>query len=180
MPRSRFRTRSPYSPRLRENLRNALEVVRRGQGPVPVQPSTPDFRPELGSYVKLPGANFPPAGSIPVDVLDGATIAPGGTGTLITIPVPDTLRLKLIGIGFGAMDDIATGYLSWSLLLGPDPVQGYGSKLAAIGSIRQLAEISVVAAASQTLNLRAVIAATAPIPYLYYARVRGWLYNEKD
>jgi len=155
--------------------------MRRGEGPVRLAPSTPaGYRPAFGTPVLLPGANFPPAGAIPVDVLDGASIAPGASANLITIPTPDATRLKIAGIGFGAMDDIATGYLSWSILLGPDQVQGYGSKLAAIGSIRQLAEISVVVGASQTLTVRATIAATAPITYLYYARVRGWYYNEQE
>jgi len=176
-----LRLRSPYAPRLEENRRNALRVRRSGQGPVPIQPSTPAaLGPELGAYVKLPGSNFPPAGAIPVDQMGDLDLAPSGTGALVTITVPDTFRLRIAGIGFGADDDIAIGYLSWRILLGPDQVQGYGNVLAAIGSLRQLAEIFVIAAASQTLTVVANIGATAPITYRYIARVRGWFYSEKE
>lgn len=172
--------RYPYAPNLGLNHQVAREVARRGR-PVMIAPSTPAaLGPELGTYVRLPGANFPPAGAIPVDVIGDLNLAPSGAGNIITVTVPDTFRLRVAGIGFGTDDDVAIGYLTWAINLGPDPVQGYGNVLAAIGSIRQLAEIFVLAAASQTLTVRASIASTAPITYRYIARIRGWFYSEKE
>jgi hypothetical protein len=174
------RRRGPYAPDLERNRLNALAVRRVGR-PVLIQPSTPPaLGADHGQYVSLPGFNFPPAGCIPVDVIGDANLAPSASGVLITVTVPDTFRLRVAGIGFGADDDIALGYLSWAIRLGPDQVQGYGNVLAAIGSIRQLAEIVVLAAASQTLTVVATIAATAPITYRYIARLRGWFYSEKE
>jgi len=175
-----IRRRGPYDPDRPGLRRIATEVQARGE-PVRIEPSQPDaYGPEQGAFVRLPGANFAPAGSVPIDHIGDANIAPGAAATLITVAVPDTLRLRGAGIGFDTDDPVAIGYLTWAILLGPDPAAGYSQMLAAIGSVRQLAEIVVVVGSSQTLTVRASIAATAPITYRYICRLRGWFYSEKE
>jgi hypothetical protein len=150
-------------------------------GPVRIEPSQPDVvGTEQGTYVRLPGANYPPAGAIPVDAIGDLSLAASAVGVLVTVLVPDTYRLRLAGIGFGADDDIALGYLTWAILLGSDPAPSYSQMQAAVGSIRQLSDIFVLTGSSQTLSVRATIAATAPIVYRYICRVRGWFYSEKE
>lgn len=174
------RRRGPYDPDLPSLRELGSEVVARAE-PVRIQPSQPDvLGTEQGTYIRLPGANFPPAGAIPVDPIGDANIAPGGVATLVTITVADTFRFRAAGIGFHADDDIALGYLTWAILVGPDPAPGYSQMLAAVGSIRQLSEIFVLVGSSQTFTVRATIAATAPITYRYACRVRGWFYSEKE
>lgn len=173
--------RRPYAANQSELRSIGRQIQESGQGPVKELPSQPGaLQSEQGLYVRLPGATNPPAGAIPVDVIGDANIAPGASATLVTVPVPDTLRLRIAGIGFTADDDIALGYLSWAVNLGPDPVQGYFSVLAAIGSIRQLAEVFILAGSSQTLTVKGSASALAPLTYRYICRVRGWFYNEKE
>jgi len=126
--------------------------------------------------IQLPGANFPPAGARAADPIGDAFIAPGAAATLITVNVPDTLRFVVAGIGFDTDDPAALGYLTWAILLDGDPSPSYEQMQAAVGSIRQLASLFVLAGSSQTLTVRATIAATAPITYRYVAHLRGWYY----
>ncbi len=170
--------RGPYDPNLEQNIRLAKEIPSRVR-PVALAPSQP---PGLGQEqgIRLPGANFPPAGSRPADVIGDLNIAPGGVGTLVTITVPDNLRLIIVGIGFDTDDPVAIGYLTWAILLGPDPVPSYEQMLAAVGSVRQLSTIQVLAGSSQTLTVRATIAATAAVTYRFICRIRGWYYSERE
>lgn len=161
-------------------LRELGQRVAERQGPVDLQPSQPAaLGPDLGVYVRLPGANFPPAGAIPMDVIGDASLAPGASGVLVTVTVQDTFRLRIAGIGFTSDDDIALGYLSWAILLGPDPAPSYSQMQAAVGSVRQLSEIFVLAGSSQTVTVRATISALAPVVFRYICRLRGWFYTEK-
>jgi len=170
--------RGPYDPNLPQNIRLAHEIPTRAR-PVETAPSQP---PGLGQQVgiRLPGANFQPAGGRGADVIGDANIAPGGVATLVTITVPDNLRLIIVGIGFDTDDPVAIGYLTWAILLGPDPAPSYEQMLAAVGSVRQLSTIQVVVGSSQTFTVRATIAATAPITYRFICRVRGWYYTERE
>jgi hypothetical protein len=174
------RGRGQYVPNLPSLRRDAARVAER-QGPVMIEPSQPgQLGPDLGTYIRLPGANFAPAGAIPLDVIGDANLAPGASGTLITVTVADTLRLRMDGIGFTADDDIALGYLTWAILAGPDPVPSYSQMQAAVGSVRQLSDIFVLVGSSQTMTVRATISALAPITYRYICRVHGWFYSEKE
>lgn len=171
--------RSPYAPDL-SALRDIARDPRAQEANVSVQPSQPDYLGSAqGTFIILPGANFAPAGSIPVDEIGDATIAPGGQATLVTVPVPDTFRLVAAGIGFHTDDDLALRYLQWSIRRGPDAAPGYPQQLAAVGSIRQLATIQVLCFSSQTLSVLATISPLAPISYRYACRLRGWFYSEK-
>jgi len=175
-----LRRRRPYEPD-RALLRDQARQVTESAEPVRIATSQPGaLGPEQGAYVRLPGANFAPAGSIPVDQIGDANIAAGATATLVTVIVPPTLRLKITGIGFDTDDPVAIGYLTWAILLGPDPAPGYSQMLAAIGSVRQLAALFLVSGSSQTLTVRASIGATAPITYRYICRLLGWFYSEKE
>jgi hypothetical protein len=171
--------RGPYVPQYADLRRVGAEVGQL-QGPVMVQPSQPDALGSQGTEVRLPGANYPPAGARPVDEIGDLTLAASAVGTLVTITVPDTYRFRIAGIGFGADDDIALGYLTWAILHGSDLAPGYEQKQAAIGSIRQLADIFDLIGSSLTTTVRATIASTAPVSYRYICRVRGWFYSEKE
>lgn len=156
-------------------------AVARQLQPEAISPSQPgQLGPEHGIYVRLPGANFPPAGAIAVDVDGDANIAPGGTATLLSIPVPDTYRLRVVGIGFGADDETALRFLTWSLRFGGDPIPGYVQKNAVIGSIVQLTEIFVLAGSSVVFSVQGVASAAAVLTYRYICRVRGHFYTEKE
>lgn len=150
--------------------------------PARIEPSQPAvYGSDQGTYIRLPGANFPPPGAIPVDPIGDANIAPGGTAVLVTVEVPATLRLRIAGIGFHTDDDIALGFLSWSIRIGPDPAPGYSQMLAAVGSVRQLSFIFVpVGSSPQTVTVVATISALAPIVYRYVCRLQGWFYAEKE
>lgn len=168
--------RGPYDPNMRVQRGNAAQAAEAEA--VMVAPSTPELLGSRGFDVRLPGFNFPPAGTIPVDEIGDGAIAPGGIGTLVTVTVPDTFRLRVTGIGFHSNDDIALGYLTWAILVGPNVTPGYDLQQSAVGSIRQLSNIVVLAAASQTLTVRATIGATAPLTYTYACRLLGYFYSE--
>ena len=135
---------------------------------VDVQPSQPgSLGPEQGVYVRLPGADFPPAGAVAVDQTGDAVIAPGATANIVTIAVPDTVRFRMVGIGFGADDEVALRFLTWSIRTGAptqvpgDTIVGYVGIPSAVGSIRQLAEIFVVVGSSLTTTIVALSDATS-------------------
>ena len=162
-------------------------LVGRPQVAVPELPAT-DLRPsqpaqlgsDLGTPVRLPGADFPPAGAVALDAVGDANLAPAATGTLITERVPDNLRLRIAGIGFGADDEVALRFLTWAILLDGDPApSGYSAQPAAIGSLRQLSEVFLLASSSVTVTIFVTIATTAALTYRYICRLRGWFYVEK-
>lgn len=173
---SRLNPYAPDPPLYAEIGRRAREIPAGD-----VAASRPDgLFPGGAASVKLPGFNFPPDGAIPVDPIGDASIAPGAAAVLVTIEVPPNLRLRLAGIGFHADDEVALGYLTWSIRLGPDAAQGYPEQLAAVGSLRQLSPIVVLASSSQPVTVRANIAATAPITYRYACRLQGYFYLERE
>jgi hypothetical protein len=59
-------------------------------------------------------------------------------------------------------------------------VPGYDNKPAAVGSIRQLADIFVVQGSSAPVTVQASISSLAAVTYRYICRVRGWFYSEKE
>jgi len=150
-------------------------------GPAEINQSQPGtLGPQTGQYVRLPGADFAPAGAIPVDVIGDASLAPSAIGTLVTINIPDTYTFRIAGIGFGADDEVALGFLTWTIRAFSDVVPGYDNKPAAVGSIRQLADIFVVQGSSAPVTVRAAISSLASVTYRYICRVRGWFYSEKE
>lgn len=178
--RGRLQPRGPYQPDQRHLRIIGAEVAARGT-PARIEPSQADaYGPEQGTYTRLPGSNFPPAGAIPVDPIGDANIAPAASAVLVTVNVPDTLRFRIAGIGFQSDDDIALGYLTWSIRLGPDPAPGYSQMLAAVGSVRQLSYLYVLVGSSQTVTVVATISPLAPITYRYICRLQGWYYSEKE
>lgn len=139
----------------------------------------PALQPTGGQQVVLPGADFPPAGAIPVDVSGDADIAPGGSAFLLTIQVPQQVRFRMAGIGFGADDESSLRFLTWSILFNGDPAQsGYNSQPAAIGSLRQLADIFLIASSTVVVQIQAASASIASVSYRYICRMRGWFFTE--
>jgi hypothetical protein len=161
-------------------LGGGLEAVR-NLGPGALDPSQPGaLGPQTGTYVRLPAVNFPPAGALPVDEMGDALIAPTVTGLLITYTVPSNLILRIEGIGFGADDETALAFLAWSVQLNGDSMSGYVNKPSAIGSIRNLTPIVLVAGTSSVLTIVATPSALAVLTYRYICRIRGWCYSEKE
>jgi hypothetical protein len=151
----------------------------RGLPPVQIQPSQPGaLGPEQGIYIRLPGANYPPAGAIAVDIDGDANIAPGATATLVTLTIPDTHRFRMVGIGFGADDEVALRFLSWTIQFNGIGTAGYTQKNAVVGTIVQLAEIFISVGSSQTVTVLGTADATAVLTYRYICRVRGYFYAE--
>jgi hypothetical protein len=159
-------------------LGGGLEAVRTvGPGsPGSSQPGA--LGPQTGTWVRLPGVNFPPAGALPVDEIGDATIAAGATAALITYTVPTNLILRIEGIGFGADDETALAFLSWSMQLNGDTVPGYVNNPSAVGSIRNLTPIFQVAGTSAVLTITATPSLLAVLAYRYICRIRGWCYSE--
>jgi len=171
-----FRLRPQNAGRFR--LGGGLEAVR-NLGPGALDPSQPGaLGPQTGTNVRLPAVNFPPAGALPVDEMGDAIIAPAATVVLITYAVPSNLILRIEGIGFGADDETALAFLSWSMQLNGDTVPGYVNKPSAIGSIRNLTPIFQVAGTSSILTITATPSILAVLPYRYICRIRGWCYSE--
>lgn len=154
-------------------------VIPPGIGPVMVQPSQPDaLGSEQGAYIRLPGANFPPAGATPVAELGDGDIAAGASATIVSIVVPDTVRFRLSHVGFGADDETATAFLTWSIQFGTDAQAGYTNKAAALGTLQYPAETFLLAGSSVTVNLVVTAAADAVLTYRYIGLMRGWFYRE--
>lgn len=150
-------------------------------GPTTIAPSQPGaLNPEQGVPVQLPGGNYPPPGAIPQDDMGDANIAPGASAVLLTIQVPAVLRHRMVGIGFGAVDDAGLGFLTWAILINGISAPSYFGQTAAIGSIRQLAEIVLFTGNGSTIQVVGTMAATAAITYRILCRARGWFYTMKE
>jgi hypothetical protein len=150
-------------------------------GPARPAPSLPGaLNPEAGAQIQLPGVNYPPAGAIPQDDSGDANIAPGASATLVTLVVPGIMRHRMVGIGFGAVDDVALGFLTWRIEVNGAPAPSYFGQTAAIGSIRQLADIFLLTGNSATIAVIGTMSAVAVATYRVIARVRGWYFTEKE
>jgi hypothetical protein len=134
---------------------------------------------EPGQIISLPGVNYPPAGATPVDELGDAQIGAGLSALLLTVTLPDQQRFRMAGIGFGADDETALAFLSFTIFAGPFPVPGYINKRAAIGTIQQLTEIFILTGSSLPITVVGTADPLAVIEYRFLCRVRGWYYFEK-
>lgn len=160
-------------------------VIPAGIRPVEIQSGQPGaLSPEQGIYVRLPGANYPPAGSTPVNEVGDANIQAGGAGLLVTINVPAGQRFTLFAIGFGAADETSLQFLTWTIFVGPNPLPGYIRSSSTIGTLSQLGVIDRVIQASEAVtvvgfsNFTAGTHLTVPVTYNFYCRVFGWFYAE--
>jgi hypothetical protein len=146
----------------------------------PMPPSQPQaLGQEPGQRVILPGVNYPPAGATPVDEMGDATIGAGGTQLLVTVTLADQQRFRMAGIGFGADDETALAFLSFTIFAGPFPVPGYINKRAAIGTIQQLTDIFILTGSSLPITVVGTSDPLAVVEYRFICRVRGWYYFEK-
>jgi hypothetical protein len=173
--------RFPFGSRPQGPLVGRPPIAAPDIGPDNLRPSQPDqLGSDLGVAIRPPGATTTPAGAVPVDVSGDLDLAPGTNGILVTIQTPDSLRFRIAGIGFGAEDETALRFLTWSILLFGDPApSGYNAQLAAIGSLRQLAEVFLLVGSSVPVTIQAQISPAAVVTYRYICRVRGWFYAEK-
>lgn len=134
--------------------------------------------PESGTPVRLPGANFPPAGSRGLVPVGDGDIAPGGTATLITVQIPDNARLRINAIGFGADDEVALGFLTWSIQASGIVIPGYEAVPAALGSLRNPYPVTINLGSSQLVTVTASSDATAVLTYHFIAEIQGYFYTE--
>ena len=175
-----LRPQVPVAPSEVARLGGVTQVPR-GLGPAAISPSQPEaLAPEKAPKIELPGFNFPPPGSTPVDRSGDAVIAPGASATLVTYVVPAALRFRMEGIGFDAIDDVALGFLTWAILINDAAAPDYYGQTAAVGSIRDLAEIVLGAGNTSVVTVVAFIDATAFFSYTYQCRIRGWAYSETE
>lgn len=166
-------------PAVRRAIAPPVVAVPDGYGPAPLQGSQPGAQgPEQGMWVRLPGSSFTPAGATPVDETGDANVTAGGTATILTVRVPTGQRFRMAGIGFSAEDESSLAFLSWSIN-SPVPTPGYINKPAAIGSIRQLADIFIVVGSDAVVTVVVASSALAATTYHYYCRLRGWYWTEE-
>lgn len=176
-----LRPQAPFNRSLRAEYNGEPIQVPQGLPPVRILPSQPGaLGPEQGKLIALPGASFPPAGATPVDVIGDGNIAAGASAVLITIPVPDGQRFRVAGIGFGADDETALGFLTWNMRENGDAQPGYNAVPAGIGTIVQLADIFHLSGSSVTFTIVATSATAAVGTYRFISRVRGWFYADKE
>jgi hypothetical protein len=150
-------------------------------GPAQPKPTLPGaLNPEQGQPIQLPGVNYPPAGAIPQDDSGDADIAPAASATLVTLQVPNLLRHRMVGIGFGAVDDVALGFLTWRIEVNGAPAPSYFGQTAAIGSIRQLADIFLLTGNAAQIQVIGTMNAASVVTYRIICRVRGWYFTEKE
>jgi hypothetical protein len=158
------------------------EPVPQGLGPVPFHPSQPQGG-NPNRRVLLPGCDFPPADAIPVLKVLDADINPGDSDTLVTIDVPDTMSFRASHVGFGAEDETALAFLTWSIRYTPpgSNYYCYSNVPAALGSIRNPAAIFAVFGSSVRVELVAtnngIFGASA---YHYFGLLQGWFYSERE
>lgn len=176
------RQQSPFNRSVTASSQAARPIeVPRDLGPVHILPSQPGaLGLEYGTPIALPGSAFAPAGATPVDQVGDGNIAPGASATLLQIQVPDGQRFRVAGVGFGADDETALGFLTWSMLENADPQIGYNTVPAPIGSIAQLADIFHLSGSSVLFRIVATSAPTAGVTFRFICRVRGWFYATKE
>ena len=168
-------------PAVRRATAPGVVAVPDGYGPAPLQGSQPGAQgPEQGIWVRLPGSSFAPAGSTPVDETGDANVTAGGTATILTVTVPTGQRFRMAGIGFSAEDESSLSFLSWSITTNTVAVPGYINKPAAIGSVRQLADIFIVVGSDATVSVVVANSTLAAATYHFYCRLRGWYWTEKE
>jgi hypothetical protein len=150
----------------------------RAMRPVALAPSQPGGTDPAA--IGLPAVNFTPAGATAVDEMGDLVIAAGASGVLLQYQIPESMTLRIAGIGFGADDETSLAFLSWSAQLNGDPYPGYSFKPTAVGSLRNLTEIFITAGSSALFSIVGSATLAAVLPYRYIARIRGWLYSEKE
>jgi hypothetical protein len=149
------------------------------RGPAENQPTLPGTSsPSEGQRVQLPPVNFPPAGMFAVDQQQDADIAAGATATVLTLNVPINNQLRIDGIGFGADDEVALRFLTWTLFIRSDPAQAYSNVGASIGTIVETSTIILHARGPNTITLVLSSSAAAVLTYRFVVRLKGWMFTD--
>lgn len=170
-----------YPNALEDNLTRASQE-QPDTGPARNAPTTPGgLAPAPGNRVQLPGINYFPNGAFPVDQVGAADIAGQSQAVVLSIMVPSDAQLRLDGIGFGADDENALGFLTWQLFENNVPTQEYGQvKSSAIGTILHPSVIHLHARGPNTIQLVLTNASDPALTYHFVARLKGWRYSEKE
>lgn len=132
-----------------------------------------------GQAIILPAFHFAPRGSVPIDLSQATTtaLAGGQTATLVTIDVPAMSELRIIQVGFSAVDPTALQFSSWSILRDNQALYDYNNIPTAIGTIDAPATIDLHVGGQATITLKVTNNFNAPSAWNYAARVRGWIYQ---
>jgi hypothetical protein len=127
----------------------------------------------------LPPFHYAPRGSVPIDQSAGTTVAlaGGGTVTLVTIDVPALSELRIVQVGFSAVDPTATQFSSWSIVRDNQALYDYFAIPCAIGTLDAPATIDLHVTGRATIELRVTNNFNAQSAWNYAARVRGWIYQ---
>lgn len=132
-----------------------------------------------GVRVVLPAVNYFPAGGYPIDEISDADIAPGASANVLTFNVPEKVQFRIVGIGFGADDEVALRFLTWNLLVGGNAFRAYGNQSAAIGTIVETSPINFHVRDAVTVIVRLTSDAAAVLTYRFVVRVAGWLFQDE-
>jgi hypothetical protein len=132
-----------------------------------------------GLLVTLPPFHFAPRGAVPIDLSQGTTtaLAGGQTATLITIEVPAMSELRIIQVGFSAVDPTALQFSSWSITRDGQALYDYNTIPTAIGTIDAPATIDLHVGGRATIELKVTNNFNSPSSWNYAARARGWIYQ---
>jgi hypothetical protein len=173
------REQSPIIPSLRRFHGGVVEVpvdlpAAQIQGPSPEGP-----QPEGGVPIELPGVFAPAFGSIPVELIGDANIAPAAEAVIVTYQVPEGFRFRMAGIGFSADDETALRFLTWRIEVSSTRVPPYVSVPAGIGSIIQLSPIFFPAPGGQRVDVIASSDPAAGATFRFICRVQGWTYIQQ-
>lgn len=147
--------------------------------PVGIMPSG-GLRPDPGGVaVSLPGFNFAPPGSIPVERSGAVTVVGGQTGEIIVFQLEQAQQLRIAEIGFSAMDAAGLVYASWAVLRDGAGLEGYNDIPVAIGTIDQPAQVDLQVPGPARITITVTNGLTnAGVVQVYVARMRGWRFNE--
>lgn len=171
-----------YDPRARRVVTPGVKDRPQPRGPyAPVAPTAPGgSAPETGVPVALPLFNFPSRGAFDVNEIRDADIAPAASSDVITFDVGSSQQLRISAIGFGADDEVALRFLTWSLFApAGNPVAGYANVPSTTGTLAEPGEVHIHVPGPAQVVMRLTADTGAGLTYRYIARMVGWLYTDE-
>lgn len=145
--------------------------------PAPFKPAMPE-QGDPQRRIILPGADYPPAGAIPVDETNNVTITSGGTGIPVTVTIPDGYSFRVSALGIDSDDESVTRFSFWSLLIDPpnSAIIGYSNRPGVIGSVRSPGWIFTIQGNG---TVKVQIGSNYGLTAFFTARLLGWFYREE-
>lgn len=173
------RAQSPVIPILRRIHGGVVEVPI-DLPAVEIKPPSPEGpQRDAGLAVALPGEFTPAYGSLPVENIGDADIAPGAEAIIVSYQVPESFRHRMAGIGFSADDETALRFLSWRIEMNSTRQPPYVNVPSGIGSIQQLSTVVFFAPGGTRLDIVASSDPAAGSTFRFICRVQGWHFIEK-